>query len=222
MSSTFHRMMQSQQPATGKMVVGKSQAEQAQEKKDGVTIYVSLFFDGTKNNRYNTSLRIEARNVLAKQRQNPHYAPTAQEAARLTTFDSFDDVTSYLNYYSNVALLSYLNKKRRPDKKELSVYVEGAGTDFVEKVSDAGRPVVAYSGDTTAGSGFGTGSTGIPDKVTKGISKIREDVIRKKLYKPRREFIEEIKIDVFGFSRGSAEARHFISRRQELSAWPGQ
>ena len=46
----------------------------------------------------------------------------------------------------------------------------------MEKLNDDKKSVVEYSGDTTAGSGFGMGSTGIPDKVTKGIEKILEEV----------------------------------------------
>jgi len=215
-------MLQSQQPGVGKVKVGKSDQEKAQEKKDGVTLYVSLFLDGTKNNRYNTTLRINANNALAKKHKSPGYVPSVQEASQLDVYDDFHKEVSYQNYYSNVALLSYMNKKRRPDKKEISVYVEGAGTDFVETRNDVGKPVVVYSGDTTAGSGFGTGDTGIPEKVTKGIQKIREQVKRQKLYDPRQQYIEEIKVDVFGFSRGAAAARHFVHRRQELSKWPGQ
>ena len=215
-------MLASQQPGIGKVKVGKADKEKAQEKKTGVTLYVSLFLDGTKNNRYNTTLRINANNALARKRKTPGYVSSAQEASLLKIYDSFDDQTSYTNYYSNVALLSYMNKKRKASKKELSVYVEGAGTDFVEKLNDDNRPVVEYSGDTTAGSGFGMGSTGIPDKVTKGIQKIREEVRRQKLYNIKKQYIEEIKVDVFGFSRGAAAARHFVHRRQELSEWPSQ
>ena len=38
-------MLASQQPGIGKAKVGKSEKEKAEEKKDGVTLYVSLFLD---------------------------------------------------------------------------------------------------------------------------------------------------------------------------------
>jgi len=93
--STFHRMAQSQQPAVGKMVVGRSKAAENKKKKEGVTLNVSLFFDGTKNNRYNTTLRMEAKSALAKKRQNAQYAPSAKEASQLNIYDKYDEEVSY-------------------------------------------------------------------------------------------------------------------------------
>lgn len=215
-------MMASQQPGIGKVVVGKSEKEKAEEKKEGVTLYVSLFFDGTLNNSYNTTLRITANNVLAKKRQNPNYLPSEGEEGQLDAYEDVGDSDSYANYYSNVALLSYLNKKRIPSKQQVSVYVEGAGTDFEEETDDNNKREVTYKGDSTLGYSTGTGDTGIPDKVQKGIDKVRKQIKEGKIYKPKRQFIAEIKVDVFGFSRGAAEARHFISRRNELSEWPDQ
>jgi len=159
MSSTFHAMMASQQPGIGKAVVGKSEKEKAEEKKDGVTLHVSLFFDGTLNNSYNTTLRITANNVLAKKRQNPNYLPSEGEEGQLDAYEDVGDSDSYANYYSNVALLSYLNKKRIPSKQQVSVYVEGAGTDFEEETDDDNKREVTYKGDSTLGYSTGTGDT---------------------------------------------------------------
>lgn len=81
MPTIFDQMLQHQEVGIGKARVGKSRAEEAEENKDGVTLYVSLFFDGTKNNRYNTTLRLEATNTRPRQRQNPRYAPRSRKPA---------------------------------------------------------------------------------------------------------------------------------------------
>jgi len=94
-------MMQSPQPAIGKSVVGKSAKEKADDTKKGITVTAAIFFDGTLNNRTNTTERL-------------HASGAAKEMD--------DGQTSYDNYYSNVAILEFMNSRRKPENKHASVY----------------------------------------------------------------------------------------------------
>ncbi|MBB6498443.1 T6SS phospholipase effector Tle1-like catalytic domain-containing protein [Pedobacter cryoconitis] len=96
---------------------------------------------------------------------------------------------SYGNDYSNVARLFYSYKEKG---YTVSTYIEGIGTEDGES-------------DSTIGSGFGAGDTGIPAKVQKGCRNIVDTIL-----KVANKRIGTLTIDVFGFSRGAAAARHFI------------
>ena len=181
MSSTFHAMMASQQPGIGKAVVGKSEKEKAKEKKTGVKITAAIFFDGTGNNQSNVEKRLKDPEYMVSH----WYEVTAKRE-------------SYEQYYSNVAILFFMQQKKIAGERIAPVYMEGIGT-----TNDGG--------DDRPGSGFGTGPTGIVNRVSLGIDRLKENII--KLYKPDREYIKELNVYVFGFSRGAAAARHFIARR---------
>jgi len=122
--------------------------------------------------------------------------------------------------------MEYMNLKRDPAKKQVSVYVEGIGTvDYAQDQEDAGIPRAAVSNDDQDGYAFGTGPTGIYDRVTKGINEAKKQINRKEkpiIYSPKFDRIEKIVVDVVGFSRGAAGARHFVSRREALQKdWTG-
>ena len=204
MSTTFHRMAASQQPGKGKVVVGKSEKEKQQEKKTGVKITAAIFFDGTGNNLNNTTQRLIAQKKIA--------------AAGLTNTGSYqryghdkDKGASYQSFYSNVALLSLMNTKTKLANREVSVYIEGIGTEDNQ-------------GDDTYGNAYGSGPTGVTSKVNRekrlgaltdgGIEKLVKKV--RKAYDKGNEYIEQLKIHVYGFSRGAAAARHFIARKAAM------
>ena len=105
---------------------------------------------------------------------------------------------SYSNWHSNVSLLEHFNRKREPARREVSIYVEGIGTTNMK-------------GDDWEGLGLGQGFTGIVMKVQRGVNMIRE-YIAWIVAREEEVFVEEIEFDVFGFSRGAAAARYFISR----------
>lgn len=79
------------------------------------------------------------------------------------------------------------------DNSRHHIYIEGIGTQ------DGGR-------DIPEGMALGTGITGVPVKMRKGLNTLVEDL--KSLDKSRP--IEFVHIDTFGFSRGAAAARHFV------------
>lgn len=167
---------------------------------NALKIRVSMFFDGTMNNKFNTEGRLEYFKHL-------NTAKAAGYEKRKRSGKSGRDINdSYSNDYSNVARLFKYYEKKPLTKKEATdcVYVEGIGTtsnsDEIDKDSIVGGP------DKTRGSAIGDGETGIPEKVKKGC----ETLAKLCKYIAQGNPISVLTIDVFGFSRGAAVARHFI------------
>lgn len=112
-----------------------------------------------------------------------------------------DEGGSYANDFSNVAKLSRQNQNAGvPNdcgglaKKIVSEYVEGIGTE-------------TGSSDSTVGFALGWGETGVARRVEDAFLKFLRHVNAAKA----RGEVNEIKVDVFGFSRGAAAARHFVN-----------
>ena len=186
-----------------------SQGNQEQKKKEdckktNIKIRAALFFDGTNNNRYNTIVRLNQSKSVFK------------EVYTANTNEKHD--TSYDNFYSNISFLSQFidinDKNDKEDKVEYDayfpIYIEGIGTETLK-------------GDDKFGYGLGEGDTGIEAKVTSGINQMMSR-IRGIAGAPRCELvIKKIRIDVFGFSRGAAAARHFVNEVLNSSkAMPGK
>ncbi|MCA6068473.1 DUF2235 domain-containing protein [Chryseobacterium sp. RG1] len=104
---------------------------------------------------------------------------------------------SYANDYSNVAR-GY--DAIDPDaENQVALYIEGIGTVDGKSDNDTlGFPI--------RGAGMGIDERGIKAKVTKGCIKGAEVVKKKFKTKP----INILKVNVYGFSRGAAAARHFV------------
>lgn len=155
------------------------------DKKETNDVYMGVFFDGTSNNREN----IEGR------RKDP--------TLKNTYISKKDESSnSYGNDNSNVDRLekAYLNEKA---KHYYSVYVEGIGTKNPKKNKDGS---LHYYGDFTYGQGYGTGETGLFEKVEKGCF----DIVNRLIYEKEKK-VETLYLDVFGFSRGAAAARIFAN-----------
>jgi hypothetical protein len=153
----------------------------------GVKVTVILFFDGTKNNRNNTFRRLD------------------KDANSNTSADSkviykknYEKESSYENGYSNIAALSYMALEDTTNRI-VKDYIEGEGTENDIK------------GDTM-GYAFGSGTTGIPVKANKGYVRINAKIDG--LYKKDKEYVRELTINVFGFSRGAAAARNFLTNTE--------
>lgn len=98
---------------------------------------------------------------------------------------------SYTNDYSNIAK-GFDAIDPNAENQEVE-YIEGIGTEDLK-------------GDTLfPGQAMGTGETGVKGKVTKGCIKGAA-----KLSKYIGRKIDILKVNVYGFSRGSAAARHFV------------
>ena len=191
MNNIFSRLLPTRITGMDKAVVGKADAT---ENKTGIEVTAAIFFDGTGNNRNNTAQRhmvqknIQEEDGIRRNTSFPEYG--LKKDGSLTN-------SSYAAGYSNVSILERLNIKREITNREISLYVEGIGTTDNE-------------GDDKKGSGFGKGKTGVRGKVERGVMLLAEK-IAKVLKLDEETFVEQITLDVFGFSRGAAAARHFVS-----------
>ncbi|MFV0506988.1 MAG: T6SS phospholipase effector Tle1-like catalytic domain-containing protein [Bacteroidales bacterium] len=166
-----------------------------------VNIRVSMFFDGTNNNKFNTEGRLEFFKKLHGQEHNAVAAAVYEERLRSGKSGlKIDD--SYSNDYSNVARLFNYYDDTSNKKTELigCVYIEGIAT-----TSD-GEDIIGGDDKPFPGGAFGAGRTGILKKVEKGCYKLAE--LCKELIED--DEIAVLTVDVFGFSRGAAAARNFI------------
>ncbi|MBU7572958.1 MAG: DUF2235 domain-containing protein [Hydrogenophaga sp.] len=117
--------------------------------------------------------------------------------------------TSYDNALSNVARMwDSLDKER--DGPDLGVYVEGMGTTELQ-------------GDDIAGKALGTGETGMRSRAQSAFGPLKTLVAKKRGKQGLPALLE---LNLFGFSRGAATARHFASllrNREEIAKhFPGR
>lgn len=163
-----------------------------------VNITMGIFFDGTKNNKYNID-----------------FGDNIKKGWRYLT-SKVKTTESYESSYSNVAKLwdmYYVNNKVNADSIA-KVYIEGPGTssperDWNSRFKDEEGFVSSKEGDSTGGSGFGNGQTGINAKVERACELICQKL--SSLIKQTRITLDTLTLDVFGFSRGAAEARCFVN-----------
>jgi hypothetical protein len=212
-------------PKTPKFNVGKEKLTAQCEACElpvtpfNVKVRACVFFDGTLNNKFNV-------NRAQQQRAQ----------ARVVEVDSSDDAD-----LSNVARLSnafqFYKKKYQI---QFALYIVGAGTggdnqdvtawgkgisndakgDGENRANDIGR-----TADNIPGKGFGQGQSGIENRVTQAYNRIVSEIARRiRVFRKKKKFaqtapavIESVELDAFGFSRGAAKARHFVSK--VLEGW---
>ncbi len=170
------------------LMVTPCQCMETESKK--TKIRISLYFDGTKNNRLN---------VDAYKNKNVKEYIDDRTASDLR-------YGSYKADHTNVARLFNNFVNHSDVDVSFPIYIEGIGTENPKKVDGK----VEYQADSVWGYSTGKGGTGIYDKVTRAIQEV-VDVISQKITESEPD-IEFVHIDVFGFSRGAAAARHFIHR----------
>lgn len=170
-------------------------------KKEKLKIRFSLFFDGTNNNR---------NNIAAREKKEIGFTPKNEnEKKELEAYkDNGDGESSYDNGRTNIAVMEpQVMPKQEGYDHYFKIYIEGQGTNNLE------------SDDDLMGKGLGIFGSGVASRAEKGV---REAVLAMQDYldtKPPEEFeIEKIDVDVFGFSRGAAAARHSISLMLEWLA----
>lgn len=153
---------------------------------DGVNVRVSLFFDGTNNNKYNTESRLENEKMTRGENFNKEKSDVYQK---------HEGTDSYENDFSNVSRLFQFHQEDVSDAKNkvAAEYVEGIAT--LENMGD-----LKYDGVT------GAGSRGVPAKVKDACKQLAKRINKLAEFKD----IDSLTIDVFGFSRGAAAARHFL------------
>ncbi|EKT3967275.1 DUF2235 domain-containing protein [Flavobacterium psychrophilum] len=169
--------------------------------KTGVKVTVNIFFDGTLNNAKNTEARL-AYEKEYKAGQKKQEEDLSKDAKAFKDNDGKN--SSYDNYYSNVAIMRMINTVK-PENREIKIYIEGEGTEN-------------HQSDFFTGKVYGSGQTGIKAKVSKAFPKIKKDIAElvKANIITKEQFVNEIELNVFGFSRGAAAARHFIALKHRL------
>ena len=179
-----------------KVTIGRETKKVTQENKK-IAITVGVFFDGTLNNRFNYKLYKWTTNKKEKKK-----------------IGKLGD--SYQNTYSNVAQLwaSYDISKIR---NHVKVYIEGPGTWGGKRVGqDTGQNEEGLAssriGDLLGlkGAATGMGLSGVNAKIAKACLTISKKI--KTITQNKEVIVTEIRFDVFGFSRGAAAARSFVSR----------
>ena len=172
-----------------------------QQNQTGIDVTVAIFFDGTNNNRNNTAQRhiVEHNQKFPDQPINQEdgiaYSGSYEQHGVDKQGQPKDN--SYAAGYSNVSILERMNIKRRLAEHDISLYIEGIGTQNDE------------DDQTLLGSGLGIGPTGIKVKVSQAVGRLGRD-LGEILTQQKDSYLEHLTLDVFGFSRGAA-ARHFIS-----------
>jgi len=169
--------------------------------RQAVTLRIGLFFDGTGNNAANSAIGAQCR--------APALGLGEQEALAMVQrceAHHLDPDSSYANDVSNIWRLYDLyqeDSKAKAVAGELTayfrVYVTGVGTT-------TGKPDTRFPGQA-----FGRGATGVLAKVDEGLTLLEKALVRFKDENPEGA-LAKLELDLFGFSRGAAAARHFANQ----------
>jgi hypothetical protein len=161
-----------------------------------VTVRIGLFFDGTGNNRVNSRIGADCQ-ALCELFQQAH---TNDCGGRHSNPNS-----SYSNNLTNIARLVdfYRHQPHAQDSGDglrvfKAIYISGVGT------KSGGRDSIL------SGLGFGRGATGLVAKVQHGVRKLGESLRCFEDDNPGC-VIGALELDLFGFSRGAAAARHMAN-----------
>ncbi len=161
-----------------------------------VTARVGIFFDGTGNNRVNSQIGADCQ-ALIDINAGQHIKACAGRHVQ--------PGSSYSNDPSNIARLVDIYRLQpvaENDGEGLKVYypiyVSGAGT------TSGGRDSV------WPGQSFGRGATGVISKVENAFKKLKS--VLKAFPRDNPDCVlDALELDVFGFSRGAASARHLVN-----------
>lgn len=194
-----NELKQMVKPYTGvsPVKVGKVDSVKKEDRK-GINFTFGVFFDGTLNNMYNTEIRHKAEGKNTE-------GVAKNKTQALSIYNRLGDEdykeSSFENDLSNPAIL-FKNYKKDETINQYRIYIEGIGTNT--KMTNNG--IDYQKDDIFQGPAFGIGSAGIVSRVREAIQKIVEQI---KTVSPK-DIIGTITLDVFGFSRGAAAARHFV------------
>lgn len=116
------------------------------------------------------------------------------DARKANKNNNYDADSSYENAYSNVARLFKNYNVKKP--LTYSFYIEGIGT------------LAGHDDDMMDGTGLGRKEHGVPARVADACKQVADAL--KLVRGSTKKAIGTLTVDVFGFSRGAAAARHFI------------
>lgn len=173
-----------------------SSSDMSNDGQLAVTLRIGVFFDGTGNNRVNSQIGADCR-AMAETYNNGHILECGGRHS--------DPSSSYSNALTNVAHLADLyrqqpiaNNSGKGLRAYHSIYVSGIGT------TSGGRD--SY----LAGQSLGRGHTGVVAKVARSVKKISRVLAEFSSHNPGCA-IAALELDLFGFSRGAAAARHLAN-----------
>lgn len=207
-------LMQGELTGNNPMLLGEATKNDAPEDGKSIDFTFGIFIDGTNNNRYDTiartdweERRIGKRDTTNKPYTNEEHLKVYAKSKEEVGKDNYKyQEGSYENDLSNVAILfdNYVEDKKNLNFK---IYTEGMNTNTL---GDENLQVSEYkTDDYFMGGAFGAGNSGIIDRVSRAIEQV-VDKITPLLEKREVKKVNSITIDVFGFSRGAAAARHFV------------
>lgn len=177
--------------------------EEEVELEQLITLRLGVFFDGTGNNQANseTVAGCMARDVGLENEVEEIQKFCAEFGYGI---DGSAPDNSFGNDTSNVARLydlymDHSDVSIKPDAEEaaLKVYLEGIGT-------------VSGGEDDLWGQATGRGKNGVVARVEQSSALIVERLLRFNRNNPEVT-IRRLEVDIFGFSRGAAAARHFAN-----------
>jgi len=162
-----------------------------EKEKDPINVRISLFFDGTLNNREN----IEEREVdeVGKIGASGTVGHSLYKRNR-----GDDGNNSYDNGRTNIAIM------------EPHVEEQADDYDVYAKHYIAGQGAFTHKKDSVWGYAFGIGKSGVVGRAVEGVSDALNSIVNSNKININNHYIKLLTIDVFGFSRGAATARHAI------------
>lgn len=165
----------------------KEKAPEDPKDKKPLLIRIHLLCDGTKNNKNN----------IAEREQFEQGMGSSSYRKQGTGSDN-----SYDNGKTNIAIM----------EPHVDVGLNKNGYDAVVKVYVEGQGTFNLEADGLVGYAMGSGASGVYQRARDGINnalkRLQEELFLDK--KPETHFIKQVDVDVFGFSRGAATARHAI------------
>ncbi|MCT2387074.1 phospholipase effector Tle1 domain-containing protein [Erwinia pyrifoliae] len=177
------------------------------QEKQGITLTIGVFFDGTGNNAINANNMLQACSARNFDLNDAEAGAILGKCAREDFGIPGIGAASYSGYYTNIHWLSTLYKKvfsANSRDVQKAIYIDGIGTQ-------AGQP------DSMIGQGLGISDTGVIAKTDKAIAQLA-DILTESIEGLNSHFsacervIKSLQFDIFGFSRGAAASRHFANR----------
>lgn len=185
----------------------EKEEEEELDSRQAVTLRIGVFFDGTGNNASNSAIgaRCRASHIGLGELE-------AEAIVQRCEAHHLDPDSSYGNDVTNIWRLYELYRDEPVPRDSrtpsiLRVYVTGAGTTTDKK-------------DTLfPGQALGRGDTGVLAKVDEGFSLITQALDTFQQANPDA-VIGAVELDIFGFSRGAAAARHFANQILQRASGP--
>ncbi|MCQ4287410.1 DUF2235 domain-containing protein [Pseudomonas stutzeri] len=179
----------------------EEEEEEELDSRQAVTLRIGVFFDGTGNNAGNSAIGAQCR--------APALGFGEQEAQAMVQHCEAHHLapeSSYANDVSNIWRLYNLYQEDSKAKEVAGtltaykpIYVTGIGTT-------TGKP-----DNLLPGQAFGRGATGVRAKVDESMALLEKALVSFRDENPEST-LGRLELDIFGFSRGAAAARHFANQ----------